>query len=101
MELAMLSTSRKDLFFAAMQASHSAMIVTDPAGPDNPIIFANQAFLTLTGFELDEVIGLICGFGGGPQPKKPALHGGHRAVEQHHEACVEVLNYRKDGSTFW
>ena len=101
MELAMLSTSRKDLFFAAMQASHSAMIVTDPAGPDNPIIFANQAFLTLTGFELDEVIGRNCRFLQGPQTDKNALHQVQRAVEQHHEACVEVLNYRKDGSTFW
>lgn len=101
MELAMLSASRKDLFFAAMQASHSAMIVTDPAGPDNPIIFANQAFLTLTGFELDEVIGRNCRFLQGPQTDKNALHQVQRAVEQHHEACVEVLNYRKDGSTFW
>ncbi|RFD25119.1 hybrid sensor histidine kinase/response regulator [Pseudomonas sp. GL93] len=101
MELAMLSACRKDLFFAAMQASHSAMIVTDPAGPDNPIIFANQAFLTLTGFELDEVIGRNCRFLQGPQTDKNALHQVQRAVEQHHEACVEVLNYRKDGSTFW
>ena len=101
MELAMLSASRKDLFFAAMQASHSAMIVTDPAEPDNPIIFANQAFLTLTGFELDEVIGRNCRFLQGPQTDKNALHQVQRAVERHHEACVEVLNYRKDGSTFW
>ncbi|NCE92924.1 hybrid sensor histidine kinase/response regulator [Pseudomonas sp. L13] len=101
MELAMLSASRKDLFFAAMQASHSAMIVTDPAEPDNPIIFANQAFLTLTGFELDEVIGRNCRFLQGPQTDKNALQQVQRAVEQHHEACVEVLNYRKDGSTFW
>ena len=80
MELAMLSASRKDLFFAAMQASHSAMIVTDPAEPDNPIIFANQAFLTLTGFELDEVIGRNCRFLQGPQTdKKRAAPGATRS----------------------
>lgn len=98
---AMLSADRKDLFFAAMQTSHSAMIVTDPTQLDNPIIFANQAFLTLTGFEQAEVIGRNCRFLQGPQTDKRALEQVQRAVGRHHEVCVEVLNYRKDGSTFW
>ncbi|WP_279308383.1 histidine kinase famiy protein [Pseudomonas orientalis] len=100
-EMAGLSSDRKDLFFAAMQTSRSAMIVTDPVQPDNPIIFANPAFLSLTGFEHDEVIGRNCRFLQGPQTDKSALRQVQRAVEQRHEVCVEVLNYRKDGSTFW
>lgn len=100
-DLAALSAHRKDLFFAAMQTSHSAMIVTDPAQPDNPIIFANQAFLALTGYEQDEVIGRNCRFLQGPHTDKEALRHVQRALERHHEVCVEVLNYRKDGSTFW
>ena len=100
-ELPVLSSDRKDLFFAAMQTSHSAMIVTDPAQPDNPIVFANPAFLTLTGFEHDEVIGRNCRFLQGPETDNRTLEQVQRAVDQHHEVCVEVLNYRKDGSTFW
>ncbi|AZF15656.1 histidine kinase famiy protein [Pseudomonas sp. R3-18-08] len=99
--LAVLPSDRKDMFFAAMQASHSAMIVTDPGQPDNPIIFANPAFLSLTGFEHDEVIGRNCRLLQGPETDKSALRQVQRALEQHHEACVELLNYRKDGSTFW
>ncbi|AZF04905.1 histidine kinase famiy protein [Pseudomonas sp. R5-89-07] len=100
-DLPVLSSNRRDLFFAAMQASHSAMIVTAPAQPDNPIIFANPAFLTLTGYEHDEVIGRNCRFLQGPETDKNTLRQVQRAVERHHEVCVEVLNYRKDGSTFW
>ncbi|AZE99586.1 Signal transduction histidine kinase [Pseudomonas orientalis] len=99
--LAVLSSNRKDPFFAAMQASRSAMIVTDPTQPDNPIVFANPAFLSLTGFEHDEVIGRNCRFLQGPQTDKNTLQQVQRALEQRHEVCVEVLNYRKDGSTFW
>ncbi|WP_338486943.1 histidine kinase famiy protein [Pseudomonas trivialis] len=99
--VATLSSHRKDLFLAAMEASHSAMIVTDPAQPDNPIIFANQAFVNLTGFEQDEIIGRNCRFLQGPETDKGTLAHAQRAIERHHEVCVEVLNYRKDGSTFW
>ncbi len=84
-----------------METSHSAMIVTDPAQPDNPIIFANQAFLSLVGFERDEVIGRNCRFLQGPETDKRVLQQVQLAVLHHHEVCVEVLNYRKDGSAFW
>ncbi|MCF5656692.1 histidine kinase famiy protein [Pseudomonas poae] len=100
-DMATLSSNRKDLFLAAMEASHSAMIVTDPAQHDNPIIFANQAFVDLTGFEQDEIIGRNCRFLQGPETDKCALAQAQQAIERHHEVCVEVLNYRKDGSTFW
>lgn len=98
---ARLSSNRKDLFFAAMETSQSAMIVCDPAQPDNPIIFANQAFLRLTGYEQDEVIGRNCRFLQGPETDQRALQQVQQAMTCRHEVCVEVLNYRKDGSTFW
>ncbi|WLH66259.1 histidine kinase famiy protein [Pseudomonas sp. FP2309] len=101
LDLPALSSSRNDLFFAAMQTSRSAMIVTDPAQPDNPIIFANQAFLALTGFEHHEVIGRNCRLLQGPDTDKRALRKVQAALAHQHEACVELLNYRKDGSTFW
>ncbi|QXI26346.1 histidine kinase famiy protein [Pseudomonas vanderleydeniana] len=101
MPLTTLSSSRHDRFFAAMQASRSAMIVTDPAQPDNPIIFANQAFLALTGYELNEVIGRNCRFLQGAETCKEARQQLQLAVGRRHEVCLEVINYRKDGSSFW
>ena len=34
-----------------------AMVFTDAKEPDNPIIFANDAFLSLTGYDREEVLG--------------------------------------------
>jgi hypothetical protein len=36
-------------FFAAFRHTRMPMIATNPVLPDNPIIFANSAFLDLTG----------------------------------------------------
>ncbi|QXH77914.1 PAS domain-containing protein [Pseudomonas salmasensis] len=44
----------------SIRRGSSAMIVCDPGQADNPIVFANQAFLRLTGYEQDEVIGRNC-----------------------------------------
>ncbi|WP_460124938.1 histidine kinase famiy protein [Pseudomonas sp. H3_G09] len=100
-DAAVLSPERKDVFFAAVQVSRMAMIVTDPAQPDDPIIFANNAFLELSGYELEEVLGRNCRFLQGEQTDRAVLQQVKQALKHQHETCVEVLNYRKDGSSFW
>ena len=54
-------------FVAVVQASHTPTILTDPRLPDNPIIFANDAFLRLTGYGRDEILGRNCRFLRGPE----------------------------------
>ncbi|MFC6047913.1 PAS domain-containing protein, partial [Methylobacterium hispanicum] len=41
-------------FAAAMQAARLPMTITDPHRLDNPIVFANDAFLRLTGYARSE-----------------------------------------------
>jgi len=53
---------RGDVFFAAVEMTRMPMIVTDPNKPDNPIAFANGAFLDLTGYTRDEIYGRNCRF---------------------------------------
>ncbi|MFP3540987.1 PAS domain-containing protein, partial [Pseudomonas sp. SIMBA_044] len=78
---AVISESRKGLFFAAVQISRTAMIVTDPGKSDNPIVFANQAFLDLTEFTLDEVLGRNCRFLQGEQTDKVTLQRVEEALK--------------------
>ena len=49
--------ARRGLFVEAVEATRMPMAVTDPCVIDNPIIYANAAFLELCGYEHDEVIG--------------------------------------------
>src|SRR5690242_8655798 len=44
-----------DLRDKALNAISEAVLITDPSLPDNPIIYVNQAFLTMTGYPLEEV----------------------------------------------
>jgi PAS domain-containing protein len=48
---------RGGVFFAAIEMTRMPMILTDPNKPDNPIAFANRAFLDLTGYTEEEVVG--------------------------------------------
>ena len=44
-------------FVAAVEATRMPMAVTDPQVADNPIIYANAAFLDLCGYGREEVLG--------------------------------------------
>ncbi|MGX5773368.1 hybrid sensor histidine kinase/response regulator [Methylorubrum zatmanii] len=90
-----------DIFFAAVETTRMPMIVTDPHQPDNPIIFANRAFIRMTGYTADELIGRNCRFLQGPETDRETVAEVRDAVREHREFASEILNYRKDGSSFW
>ena len=77
------------------------MVITDARLPDNPIVLANKAFLELTGYSADEVIGRNCRFLQGEDTSAEAVAEIRRAIEGEHDLEIEILNYRKDGSAFW
>lgn len=88
-------------FAAAIRATRMAMIVTDADQADNPIIFANDAFLRLTGYAREEVIGRNCRFLQGSETDPEEVARLRSAVEAGQDVTAEILNYRKDGSSFW
>lgn len=77
------------------------MVVTDPAQDDNPIVFVNEAFQRLTGYHRDEIIGRNCRFLQGPDTDRGMVAKVRTAIERGEAVDVDLLNYRKDGSTFW
>ena len=44
-------------FVVAAETTRMAMVFTDAKGPDHPIIFVNDSFLSLTGYDREEVLG--------------------------------------------
>ena len=94
-------SGKGDPFAAAVRATRMPMIVTDPRQDDNPIVFANDAFLHLTGYARDELLGRNCRFLQGPETDRTAVARVRDAVRAVRNVNVDLLNYRKDGSTFW
>ena len=90
-----------DPFAAAMRATRMAMLITDPRKNDNPIVYCNNAFLKLTGYERSEVVGRNCRFLQGPKTDPAAVDEIRQAVEDRVDISVDLLNYRKDGTSFW
>ncbi|OWY30582.1 histidine kinase famiy protein [Herbaspirillum robiniae] len=90
-----------DIFFAAVEMTRMPMIVSDPRRPDNPIVFVNNAFINMTGYTREDVIGKNCRFLQGPETDRAAVAQIRRAIEQRKEIATEILNYRKNGSSFW
>lgn len=90
-----------DPFAAAMRATRMAMLITDPRKDDNPIVYCNDAFLKLTGYQRSEVVGRNCRFLQGPKTDPAAIDEIRQAVEDRVDISVDLLNYRKDGSSFW
>ena len=93
---------RRELALVAVERTRMPMVVSDPRQPDAPIVLANQAFFDLTGYSPDEVIGRNCRFLQGPGTAPEALDELRRGMAaDEHFITVELLNYRKDGSSFW
>ena len=99
--LADMSAHRDGVFFAAVEKTRMPMTIVDARQPDYPIIFANDAFLEMTGYSEREVLGRNCRFLQGPETDRRSVQVIRSALAENREMATEILNYRKDGSTFW
>lgn len=90
-----------EVFAAAFEASPTPMVVTDPRRGDNPVVWANGAFLALTGYGRDELYGHNCRLLQGPLTDEAVLQRMRVAIATGRPFEGELLNYRKDGTTFW
>ena len=92
---------RGDPFAAAIRGTRMPMVITDPRKPDNPIVFVNAAFQKLTGYPRKEILGRNCRFLQGPDTDPAAVAAIGAAIRAVEDIQIDILNYRKDGSTFW
>lgn len=85
----------------AMVAQHAvnAVLITDA---NENIVFANPAFLELSGYTLGELMGrrpptIVQG----PDSSLVARNELRRAIKAREPVKVEILNYRKNGTPYW
>jgi len=75
-------------------------VITDPAMDDNPIVYASQGFTLFTGYTSSEICGRNCRFLQGAKTDPNDVSTIRSAITEKREASVQLLNYKKDGSTF-
>jgi PAS domain S-box-containing protein len=85
----------------AMDEAPIGILLTDPHQEDNPIIYANDEFTELTGYEKRDVIGRNCRFLQGDATADEPVQKLRTAVDNRESVTVELRNYRKDGTEFW
>jgi len=84
----------------ALQSTQSGIAIADATQPDAPLVWANNAFLAMTGYSSDEVIGRNCRFLQGSDRDQPGIGEISRALRAKKSVAVTLRNYRKDGSRF-
>jgi PAS domain S-box-containing protein len=94
---------RKDLgpFVVAAETTRMAMVFTDAKVPGNPIIFANDSFLTLTKYNRDEVLGQSFNFLMAQEANPDALATIEAAFKSSPDNDPQIRCRRKDDSLFW
>jgi PAS domain S-box-containing protein len=76
------------------------MIVTDAALPGNPVIFANAAFIELSGYSHEELTGQDPHFMNGEDTDPAAVRDYQAAMAAGRDIDLEIVQYRKDGTAF-
>lgn len=85
----------------AIESSVNGFLITSCTEPDNPIVYVNPAFETITGYSHEEAIGRNPRFLYRDDRAQPEIEIIHAAVQSQREGKVILRNYRKDGSLLW
>jgi len=96
----------KDLLKRSIEAANNSIVLTDPHQPDNPLIYINQGFMQLTGYDEDEILGYNCRFlqrrpDGTLDDDQPAVRTLAEAIDKGEHCRAVIRNYRKNGEMFW
>jgi len=83
----------------AMDEAPVGITISDFERADNPIIYLNERFETLTGYS--DVIGENCRFLQGAETDPDTRAELRAAIDDERPVSVDILNYRKNGQKFW
>jgi PAS domain S-box-containing protein len=94
----------KDEILIAMLNSagheHIPYCICDPDLKDLPIIFSSDGFCEFTGYDHSDIEGKNCRFLQGKGTKEEDVNRIRQAIKDETSCCVNLMNYRKDGTSF-
>ncbi|KAL3925772.1 MAG: hypothetical protein SGILL_000190 [Bacillariaceae sp.] len=85
----------------SIQQSQHSFVITDPSLQDNPIVFASDDFLSLTGYAREDVLGRNCRFLQGTETSKDKVDAIRKGLSSGDDVSVTLVNYTAEGDPFW
>jgi diguanylate cyclase (GGDEF)-like protein/PAS domain S-box-containing protein len=89
------------LLLRAIATASNGISVVDARRADLPLVYVNEAFLRMTGYAEEEVLGRNCRFLQGPGTDPTHVHPIRRRILAGRDVQSVLLNYRRDGTAFW
>ncbi len=86
---------------SAIEASNAGIVIVDALQPELPIVYVNQGFEQMTGYNKAEVIGQNCRFLNSSVRDEEQLNQLRHALDVGENIEIELLNKKKDGTRFW
>jgi len=85
----------------ALDEAPVGITISDPALSDNPMVYVNDRFVEMTGYDRDDAVGVNCRFLQGEDTDERPVARLREAIDAEEPESVELLNYRKEGTPFW
>lgn len=96
-----MNITETNILVKALSATQSPVTITDYRQTDNPIVYCNDAFVKLSGYSRDEIIGYNCRFLQGKDTESSAVKKIRQAIDDREDVSIIIKNYTKSGRPFW
>jgi diguanylate cyclase (GGDEF)-like protein/PAS domain S-box-containing protein len=89
------------LLLRAIGTASNGITIADARRPDLPLVYVNEAFLRMTGYTEQEVLGRNCRFLQGLDTDRAHVQSIRRRLLAGRDVQSVLLNHRHDGTAFW
>ena len=97
----MKNAELQNVKLSAIDNAREGITISDARLPDNPLIYVNKGFSTMTGYSSEEAVGKNCRFLQGPERNQEGVKKISQAISNKQSIQQEIINYKKDGTIFW
>jgi PAS domain S-box-containing protein len=97
----MKNTALQNVMLIAIDDANEGITISDARLPDNPLIFVNKGFCSMTGYNADEVMGKNCRFLQGKEINQESVRRVKKSIQNKDSIIEEIINFKKDGTIFW
>ncbi|MEB0137154.1 EAL domain-containing protein [Actimicrobium sp. CCC2.4] len=92
---------KQDISYMALDVSHCGVLILSNVAENYRVLYANTAFLSMTGYTEVELAGRIDWYVQGDAGDEPQRKKLRAALSAAQPISIEMRNYRKDGSLRW